>query len=69
MLYILSIVKRKKVFFMADNSNITREDLAAVAYELYSSLCKAFDKPYLDPQGFEANCNETFKKFSKDYEE
>ncbi len=54
---------------MADNSSITREDLAAVAYELYSSLCEAFDKPHLDPQSFEINCNETFKKFAKDYEE
>lgn len=54
---------------MSDNSKITREDLVAIAYEVYSSLCTSFDKPHITPQEFELNCNESFKNFSNSYEE
>lgn len=51
---------------MSDHSNITRENLVAIAYVLYSSLCEAFDKPHVTPQGFEADCNRAFSEFSKE---
>ena len=49
---------------MSDNSNITRNDLVAVAYVLYSSLCESFSKPHIDPQGFAADCKKAFEEFS-----
>lgn len=49
---------------MSDNSNITREDLIAIGYVIYSSLCIAFDKPHETPPDFETNCRTAFKEFS-----
>lgn len=51
---------------MSNHSDITREDLVAVAYVLYSSLCEAFDKPHITPQDFEVDCNRAFKEFSEE---
>lgn len=51
---------------MSDNSNITRDDLIAISYVFYSSLCIAFDKPHDTPQEFETNCRDAFKKFSEE---
>lgn len=48
---------------MSDNSNITREDLAAVAYELYFAL-REKDNELLTPQEFALNCEKAFEEFS-----
>ena len=48
---------------MADNSNITRKDLVAVAYELYFALYEKGNEP-LTPEEFAANCEKAFKEFS-----
>lgn len=48
---------------MSGNSNITRSDLVAIAYVLYSSLYEK-DKECLTPQQFALNCENAFKEFS-----
>lgn len=50
---------------MADNSNITRNDLVAVGYAIYSSLHDTLGKEPLTPQVFDSSCEEYFKKFSE----
>lgn len=54
---------------MSDNSNITRNDLVAVGYAIYTALHDTLDKEPLDHAGFEANCIKYFKDFSDMYEE
>lgn len=48
---------------MSDNSNITRNDLVAIAYVLYSSLYEK-DEKRLTPQEFAINCENAFIEFS-----
>ncbi len=48
---------------MSDNSNITREDLIAVGYVIYTALYEKGVKP-LDHTEFAANCEKAFKEFS-----
>lgn len=48
---------------MADNSKITRDDLVAVAYVIYSSLYQKDSEP-LTAQEFAANCEKAFRDFS-----
>lgn len=49
---------------MSEHSNITREDLVAVAYAVYSSLYEKGSKP-LTPQEFGLTCEKYFKDFSE----
>lgn len=51
---------------MAYYTNITHNDLVAIAYVLYSSLCESFDKPHIDPQSFSSDCEKAFKEFSNE---
>lgn len=48
---------------MSENSNITRDDLVAIAYVVYSSLYEK-DKERLTPQQFVSDCEKAFKEFS-----
>jgi len=48
---------------MADNSKITREDLIAIGYAIYTSLYEKDDEP-LRPAAFAANCEQAFKEFA-----
>lgn len=48
---------------MSDNSNITRDDLVAIAYVLYSSLYEK-DEKRLTPQDFALNCENAFRELS-----
>lgn len=48
---------------MADTSNITREDLIAIGYAIYTSLYEKDDEP-LQPALFAANCEKAFKEFA-----
>ncbi len=49
---------------MSDSSNITRGDIIAIAYVIYSSLCESFGKPHLDPQGFTADCEKALEEIA-----
>lgn len=53
---------------MSDNSKITRNDLIAIGYAIYSSLYEKDSQP-LTPQEFGCNCEKYFKNFSGESEE
>lgn len=48
---------------MSDNSNITRDDLVAAAYNIYIALHNTLGKEPLTPQEFGINCENAFKEF------
>lgn len=48
---------------MSDNSKITRDDLVAVGYAIYTALYEKGVEP-LTPQEFAANCEKAFEEFS-----
>ena len=50
---------------MSDNSNITRDDLVAVAYVVYSTLHATLGKEKDSPQDFSTNCKKAFAEFSE----
>lgn len=54
---------------MSDKSHITRDDLVAIGFAIYSSLHSTIGKEPLTPQLFGSTCEEYMKKFSETSDE